>query len=251
MIKLKESLNSAEPQSSSSHPLFNRSRFKYLPLTVLLLLVANLLGMCHSSFSARQAAKDEPYVYVQLPDGEVVQAQPKGHLYRSEETLQQFAQNWLTLGFSWKLDPAPEANPENMVTERNINFPKPFHAASVAIIPGLRESYMDSTAQKYRETFPFEKYISGEQQSYLRFFEEPKVHKIKDGVWDITVIATRTHASGNAIIAHEIFNHVLRVQAIKPTASQGELWAEMDTPLGKLLNATQRQGLQIIEINEI
>ncbi|CAA9554840.1 hypothetical protein AVDCRST_MAG81-111 [uncultured Synechococcales cyanobacterium] len=230
-----------------SNPLFQPSRFRYLPLVVLALLVLNLVATCSNSRASRMAAKNQPYIYVQQPDGTAVEAKPADPLFRTEAVVASFAEDWLKLAFTWK--GAPEKG-KSFVKERAADFPAQFHAASLAIEPGYREAYMDLVAKKYQREFPFTNYITGQTQSYVRTYEEPKVQRVGKGVWDITIVATRTHAAGDSVIAQEIFNYVVRVKAVKPSSRDQKLWGDRDTHLGKVLNAMQRQGLQVTQVNE-
>ena len=241
----KSSLSRPSSELEEDHPLFQPSRFRYLPLAVFLLLLLNLLATCSNSRASRIAAKNQPFIYIQTPNGATIQAQPVDPLYRSDATIAQFAENWLQLAYTWKSIPQKD---KAYVEERGTKFPYQFHAASLAIEPGYREAYMDLIAKKYQKEFALEKYISGEQQSYLRFFEQPQIIPVKKGIWDVKIVATRTHAKGDSIFAHEIFNRVIRLRAIKPSSSQ--FWGNEETHLGKLLNEMQRQGFQIIEIND-
>lgn len=194
------------------------------------------------------AAKSQPYIYVaNATDGTTVEAKPKDPLYRPESVVASFTEDWLMLAYTWK-EPPEKGNA--FVSERGIDLPYQLQAASLAIVPGYREAYLDSTAKQYQTEFPFRNYNTGQQQAYVRIFVPPKVKPVDKGVWDVTIVATRTHATGKSIIAHEIFNHVIRVKAIKSSSGDKKLWGDRDTQLGKLLNEMQLQGLQIIEINK-
>ncbi|GFE72157.1 hypothetical protein [Chroococcus sp. FPU101] len=228
------------------HPLFSPSRFKYVPLVVISLLLLNLLATCQSNRASHRALMNRPYIYVQQTDGTAIKVSPADSLYRSDETLIDFASNWLKLAYTWKLknEPGKEAN------ERGRNFPYPFHLASLAIALGYREAYMDLIANTYQKEFPLSRYITGEEQCYVRIFETPQIEKIKPGLWNVTIVATRTHARGNSIFAHEVFNHVIQLRAVEPTTDESKLWGNRDTELGKQLAAMQYQGLQIVEIGK-
>ena len=227
------------------HPLYQPPKFSRLPLFIIVLLLLNLVATCGNSVATRRVARNQPYIYVQSRLGTTEQATPVDPLYRTDEVIAKFTEDWLKLAYTWKTSPEKSGA---SVNEQGIDFPYPFHAASVAIIPGYREAYMELIAQKYDREFSFGSYISGQTQSYVRTFERPKVELVEKGVWDVTVVATRTHARGDSIFAHEIFNHVIRVQAIKPDA--GNLWGNQETHLGKLFSEMQEQGLQIIDISE-
>ncbi len=239
---LKDSLS---PEQSSIQLLAKRDKFRYLPLVVISLLLMNLVMTCQNSLTAKMSAKNQPYIYVQQPDGGVIEGNPMGSKERTEATIALFAQDWLKLAFTWKnTDPKTK---NAFVNERNINFPSPFHQASLAIEPGYRAAYMDMVAKKYDDKFPLNRYVSGQNQSYVRIYENPSVKQVSEGVWDVAIVATRVHGNMKSIFAQEIFNHVIRVRAVKPTR---EPWGSPETPLEKSLNQMQLQGLQIIEINE-
>lgn len=229
------------------HPLHQQSKFQYLPLFVLVLMLLNLLATCSNTRTLQTAIKNKPYIYVQNPDGTTIQGKPVDPLYRSDAVVRKFAEDWLKVAFSWKL---PPEKGKPFVTERGVDFPSQFHAASLAIVPGYREIFMDLTAKKYQREFAFGNYITGQFQSNVQIFEDSKVQQVEKGVWDVTVVATRTHATGDSILAQEIFNRVVRVRVIKDSSENQKLWGGRDTHLGKLLNEMQLQGLQFTQINE-
>jgi len=234
-------------QRRQEHPLVRSPRFKYVPLLIIALLILNLLTTCNNSRVLQKAIENKPYIYVQNPDGKTIQATPSDPLYRSDATLSKFSDDWLKLAFSWK---TPPEKGEAFVNERKVDFPYQFYEASLAIQPGYREAYMDRIAQKYQRQFPLENYITGQWQSDVKTYQKPKIQPVEKGVWDVAIVATRTHAVGLSIFAREVFNHVIRVRAIDPATDDGELWGNQDTHLGKLLAKMQRQGLQIIQIDE-
>ncbi len=229
------------------HPLTQPSKFRYLPLVVIGLLILNLLITCNNSRTSQMAAKNQPYIYVQSSDGTTSKAKPVDSLYRSDAVIAKFAEDWLKLAFTWKNSPEKGSS---FVSERGEDFPYQFHVASLAIEPGYREAYMNLMLQKYQKEFPFGNYVSGQRQSYIRIYDTSKVEPVEKGSWDVTVVATRTHASGDSILANEIFNHVIRVRAVKPSSDDKKLWGDRDTRLGKLLNEMQHDGLQVVQIND-
>lgn len=226
-----------------THPLAQRSRFEWMPLAIIGVLLFNcfltfrLVGLNKSAVASR------PYIYMQKVDGTAEKAEPVDELYRRDATIKAYAEDWLKLAYTWRSNDRDAY----YVNERQVKYPLPLHTASMAIAPGYRETYLASINQKYSEQFDFDTYISGKHQSYVRVFEKPIVEQVKPGVWNVTVIATRTHARGNAIIAQENFNHVIRLKAIDPGNSR--LGEQQTTTLETLLNRMQNQGLQIIKID--
>lgn len=237
--------NINNPQSArlTNHPLAQKSRFEWMPIAIVGTLLINsfltvkLLGLNKSAVTSR------PYIYVQKADGTAEKAEPVDELHRSDAVVKAYAQDWLKLAYTWRGN-----NPHGFVSERGVKYPLPLHTASLGIVPGYREIYLTSINQKYSKQFTFDSYLSGQNQSVVQVFEQPIVEQVEPGVWDVTVIATRTHAQGNAITAQENFNHVLRLRAIDPGNSR--LNERQDTTLSKLLHRMQNQGLQIIKISQ-
>ena len=238
----------------ANHPLARPSPFRYMPLFILVVLLLNLFNSCNNSRRLDLAIQNKPYIYVQSTNGEIIKAEPVDPFHREENVIANFAENWLKLAFTWQ----KAANPDqNYVKERGVNYPYSFYLASLAMQPGNREAFMDATKKKYREDFLFTKYISGEYQSYVRIFEKPVVSLVKNddgevipGVWAVKIVATRTHAAGEAIIAHEIFNKIIRLRAVKPSDDCERAWLDCQTELGKLLNQMQKKGLQVVSATE-
>jgi hypothetical protein len=243
-IELRPKQNTAFERSN---PLHQPTIFRYLPLVVLSLLLLNLLATCSNTSTLQRAVKHTPNIYVQTVEGTTLQGQVVDPLYRSDATVRRFAEDWLKLAFTWK---SSAEKAEAFVKERGIVFPREFHHASMAIQPGYREAYIDSQAKKYQR-LAFGNYVTGQHQAYVRIFEpeQSKVQLIEKGVWDVTIVATRTHATNNSIFAQEVFNRIIRVRAINPASDQ-RLWGDKETHLGKLLNEMQQQGLQITQISE-
>ena len=241
----------------SSHPLARRSPFHYLPLLILAVLLLNLFNSCNNSRRLNLAIQNKPYIYVQTTDGEIVKAKPVDPLHREEVVIANFGENWLKIAFTWNnTRNQAQSTTKTYVQERGTNYPYQFHLASLAIQPGYREAFMTATQKKYRQDFVFSKYISGEYQSYVRTFEQPIVTKVRNddgdimnGVWDVKIVATRTHAADTSIIGHEIFNKIIRLRAVEPSDEQG-LWSEEPNSLGKLLNQMQKKGLQVVSVTE-
>lgn len=230
-------------QSADKILLTQRSRFGWLPLAI----VTTLLFNCYLTFKLlglnKSAVTNRPYIYVQKTDGTVEIAEPALDLYRSEVVLQSYAEDWLKLAFTWR-----SSNPNTFVSEGQVKYPLPLHIASQAILPGYREAYLVAVNQKYSQQFSFNNYLTGSHQSYIRVFKKPIVKQVEPGIWDVTVIATRTHSRGKSIIAQEKFNHTLRLKAVYPGNSR--LAHSQQTFLEKLFNKTQNQGLQIINITQ-
>ena len=227
---------------STVHLLTQKSRFGWIPIVVIAVIVTNLILTFNLQQKVSLLTVNKPYIYVQKVDGQVAVAKSADPLYRSEAVIQTFVGDWLTLAYTWNIK-----DPEQFVDENKINYPLPLYLASIAIVPEYREAYLASTSQKYSDRFVFENYIVGRDQSYVRIFQKPVVKKLKKGVWDVSIIAFRTHATGDSIFAQEEFNHVIRVRAIEPGNEQQV--AQKNTFLEQVIKEMQNKGLQITEIN--
>ena len=253
--EIKNPNNGSKPESKK-YPYLNKpSPLRYLPLLMWVMMLGILVNSCNNSRKLDKAIQNKSYIYVQKQDAEMVKAQPVNPLYRSERVLKDFGETWLRVAFTWQKTSSKE---NSYVTERGVNYPREFHLASLAIKPGLRESYMKKTYEKYQKKFPFSKYISHQYQSRIDLYRQPTVIAVQDesgrvipGLWDVKIVALRTHSQDKSIIAHEVFNRVIRLRAIKPS-DQRYLWGEKtsDLSLGELLNQMQKQGLQIIQITD-
>lgn len=227
--------------------LTQKSRFGWMPIVVILTLLTNCFLTLQVLRLSKITMVSRPYIYVQKPEGVTDIAQPVDKLHRTDAVLSSYAEDWLKLAYTWRSN-----KPNAHITEGNIKYPLPLHMASHAIAPGYRETYLVSTHHKYNSLnnnqFNFNQYLTGQYQSHIRVFEQPVVKQIKPGLWDVTVIATRTHTQGNSVIAQEKFNHQLRLKAIDPGNSR--ITFKNPTSLEKLFSKTQLQGLQIVKISQ-
>lgn len=226
------------------HPLTQKSRFGWIPIIVVVIITTNLILSFNLQGKVNSLIVNKPYIYLQKIDGEVAVAQSVDPLYRSETVVQTFVEDWLTLAYTWNIQ-----KPKMFVSENKVNYPLPLYSASMAIVPEYREAYLASISQKYSDRFPFENYIAGKAQSYVRVFQKPIVRKVEEGVWDVTIIAFRTHATGESILDQENFNHEIRVRAINP--GNGRQVSQKDTFIQQAIKRMQNKGLQIIDINSI
>ena len=224
------------------HPLTQKSRFGWMPIVVLAIILSNLILSFNLQRKISLLTINKPYIYVQKVDGEIAVAEPVDPLYRSETVIQTFTRDWLTLAYTWNIQ-----DPKMFISENKVNYPLPLYSASIAIMPEYREAYLASVSHKYRDRFVFENYIAGKDQSYVRIFQQPVVKKVEEGVWDVTIIAYRTHAKGDSIIAEEKFNHVIRIKAIVPNNKVQV--SSQDFLIKQLFKEMQNKGLQIIEIH--
>lgn len=230
----------------SSDLLTQRSRFGWLPLLFLIGISWNLFMTFNLNSRVQKLIIDKP-VYVQRPDGKVSKADPVDPLHREHAVIQKFSQEWLQTAFSWSNN-----NPDNYEVESQIKYPKEFYLASFAIDPEYRKPYMEAVAEKYSRVYKFSDYISGANQSFVRMFDAPMVEPVKGekNVWDVTIVANRTHTANNSILNSESFNHVIRVKAILPNKEEeSESTTENETEIQELMRKMQNKGLQIIKIS--
>ncbi|MDJ0647137.1 MAG: hypothetical protein QNJ60_00385 [Xenococcaceae cyanobacterium MO_188.B19] len=253
--EVKNPNNGSKSQVKGYNPLDKPNPLRYVPLLMWGMILLLLVNSCNNSRKLDKAIQNKPYIYVQKQDAEMVKAKPVNPLHREEKVLKDFGETWLRIAFTWQKTSSKE---KNYVTEKGVNYPIEFHLASLAIKPGIREAYMKSTYEKYRDQFTLAKYIANQYQSRIDIYYQPIVTAVQDesgavipGLWDVKIVAIRTHAQDKSIIAHEVFNRVIRLRAIKPS-DEKYLWGDKtsDLSLGELLNQMQKQGLQVIQITE-
>ena len=177
------------------HPLTQKSRFGWMPILFMAIVVINLiltLGVLGRIKSIETNSSD---IYVQKSDGSVETAEPKSQLHREEEVIKTFVREWLILAYTWNT-----TDPKLFVRENSINYPLALYSASMALHPEYRQAYLTSVSRKYSQRFSFQNYIAGKDQSYVRVFREPVVEKIEEGLWEVTIIAYRTHSSDGSIV---------------------------------------------------
>ncbi|HEY9824231.1 MAG TPA: hypothetical protein V6D19_02200 [Stenomitos sp.] len=219
-------------------------RFQPIPIAVVVLLTLNLFVACGANRAANQARESQPFIYVYGPDGSAQEARPKSDITRPDAVLKSYAERFIQVGFTWNKQVVDKGEEKGFAVE-GITIPTPLYYASFGIQPGFRESYLKGLAQKSGKDYTLSDYINGSKEVEVKIFGEPKVQKVGEGLWDVTVIATRIHHSNGQVFANEIFNHVLRLQAIKPAVNP---WGERQTLIGTLVTQMQHQGLQIIQI---
>lgn len=231
------------PKTKSFNLLEQRSRFDWLPFVILLILLLILFFSWQTTTKIDRIENNQPYIYLQKTNGTVDKGVSANNLERSDATVKAFVEDWLTLAYTWVLD-----DPNLFVRAEEENYPLPLYVASFALKPIYREAYLNSIAKKYQNKFPFQSYIAGKQQSKVLIFEEPIIKPIEAGIWEVAVIAYRTHSVGTEVIAQEKFNHVITVRAIKP--SNKRLKSQKDSLLGEMMSDMQDRGLQIIQITQ-
>lgn len=233
------------------HPLAQKSRLDYLPLLILVMLIFNFFSSCNNSAKLNNVIKNKPYIYVQTLDGDIVKGKEVEDYSRSDQVIRRYALSWLQLAFTWNYQ---KSTSSNYVNEGGMYYPHGLYVASLGIKPGNREMFLANVRKKYNDKFRLENYISGRNQSYLKIFDSPIItpviqnQKIVPGLWDVKIVATRIHGQGSSIIAKEIFNKVIRLQAVYPT--DGNEFSANETELGKLLNQMQQSGLQVLSVTE-
>lgn len=239
-------LNKANESYKKGNPLAEQPRFEWLPIAIVGMIFLNLFLTWQTKGDIRNLKRQQPYIYVQQENGDIVKAKSENPLFRNDNVVANFVEDWLTVAYSWDIQ---NPNLFMVATEEKAKIPLPLYAASFAISPEYRETYLHSTAIKYKIKFPFEKYIVGSNQSRVRVFEYPIVKKIDEQTWKVIVIAYRTHSADDKIIAEEKFNHVITVRAVKP--SNKRLKLKNSNFLSQVMSDNQDKGLQIIKIEQI
>lgn len=132
-------------------------------------------------------------VFVQQPDGTVVQAQEKDENYRADEVIQATIANWLPLMFEWDNRIAGSKTTDRGIQLGSVNdrfvVPTKVYMASFLLAPGLRWELLKAMSTE----IPKEVY-RGDVTSIFEIHYLGKPIR-KENAYEINVMATRTDIS--------------------------------------------------------
>jgi len=190
---------------------------------------------------------------VQLADGNTFHAQAANPSDRSPEVIKKFISDTFTKMFNWdgilqtvnnKGEPMTESDPGIEVKAGDIHkvTTKAYEATfSLSENEGFRSAFL----KKLAEMTPLG-IFSGQMQVALvpRFISDPR--QVRNGVWDIDLIATlvtfeKQDNSGNGIA----FNKTIRVEAVTTPQETNT------TALANVIYAARRSGLEITQIYDL
>lgn len=257
-----ESKNGDRPSKKGNASLYNRlasyqsSQNRWIPLTIIGLLVMNILAQCGVRSQIESVQRQEKYAFLQKADGTTERIEQINAPERSVPILKKFAYDWTKTCFTWtgNVDGQADAG----VDQFGRKYPTKFFNCSVAIAPDFKQTYMQGLYDLYDDHPVFKEQLSmrtfvgsniqAEKREVQVYVEPLEPEEVETGVWDIPVVATREFRKGGETFAVEKFNQTLRLKAIPPYLSP---WSQDQTDFGKLLDEWQLQGLQIVKITRL
>ena len=258
-----EKKNGSNPSPKNSiSSLYSRlathqtSQNRWIPLTVIGLLLVNILAQCSVKSEISKVQRQEKYAFLQKVDGTTERIEQVDSLDRSVPNLKKFAYDWTKTCFTWT--GVVEGQPDKGVDERARKYPTNFYNCGAAISPDLRQIYMSGFYDQYEDHPVFKDQLSlktfiginvrSEKREVQIYVQPLEPEKVGLGRWSIPVVATREFRKNGEPYAVEKFNQTLELKAIPPYLPP---WSKDQTAFGKLLDDWQLQGLQIVKVTKL
>lgn len=172
-------------------PSINRK--SYIPIAFLVLAgsqVLLLLGFFMNTMRLTKLANQRPPTLVQMVDGQSVVGQAYRYDYRDPKLLQNTAQQWVALTYSWgfprseKLMQLPDKNLSGMTGEKGF-VPMTTDVASHLLTPDGRDEFLKGFSEDI-----FSQAYQGDQASAFRPLQMLEPEETESG-WVVEVIGER------------------------------------------------------------
>lgn len=212
-------------------------------LMIIVLVGFNFLVSCANGSKINGINKQQ-IIGVQLANGEVVTARTASTSERSTETIHNFIQSWLYLSFNWTTDDLTIELPDSKT-----KVPGNVYASTFAITPNkdFRSQYTEEFANLIAKAT--EKHASVQSAIDITHISR-KPSKIREGVWEVTVISTWTGldaSKGKAVFEIPI-NKKFLVKSIPIGGKQSFVIPEDLTQLQLIADNINQYGLQIVSL---
>ena len=211
-------------------------------LLILLAVMMNMTISCSNSGKISRVNQKQ-IMGVQLVDGQVVTAQTSQVNERSDLVLNNFVEKWLYLSFNWTTDDLTVE-----IEKTKAKVPGNVYASTFAVT--TKKDFRSSYTEQFAELIDKATGKKSSIQSAISIdYISQKPIKIKEGLWEVTVISTWTglNTSNGKEVFQIPFNKKLRLKSIpiagKPTFTN----PEAITQLQSIVNEINQYGLQIIE----
>lgn len=183
------------------------------------------------------------HVFVQLVDGQTIEAVSVDDLYREPKVISRFAEDFVVEGFTW------DANTKGR-SEQDVVYPKNFYNYSWKVDDTIRPQWLANQYYKYKKSsFPFDKFLDNRLHTEVRSSREPIIKPLEPGQWEVDVLASRYFFDGLKGLNAEVINLRLTLQAKRPLLDRR--WGTPNTEGGSTLNRAQLDGLKIIDIVDL
>lgn len=231
-------------KSLPSQPLLPESKNTLAWCFVLLTGMVSILtvAVVFNSFNLNSLAQKK-VTFVQLKDGTTARVMSADSSYREPKTIKTFVSNWVNLTWSWdgKIPGTNEPDP-GIKIKKSSKVPTSAWMASLMMESEFGEASLVELA-KLIPNGVFE----GRTRStaYVSYLSEPR--EIKQGVWEIDLIATRVILEPGIGESRQPFNRTITVKTTEiPVSPLGE----NATLVEKTVNSMRSAGLEITKIVE-
>lgn len=221
----------------------SNQRVVLFQLICIVMLLFNTIISCANSSKISKVNKKQ-IIGIQLADGQVVNAQTTKVSDRTDETISSFVEKWMYLSFNWT------TNDLKVEVEKvKSKVPGNVYASTFPITTD--NDFRNSYIKEFSELIDKATQNKGSIQSAINIdYISSKPTKIKDGVWEVTVVSTwigLDPTSGKEVFQIPV-NKKIRLRAIpiagKPTFQTPENNSQLQT----IVNEINQYGLQIISI---
>jgi hypothetical protein len=191
--------------------------------------------------------KDVPSL-VQLDGGKSVLVEPVASNYRTEEVIDSFVKESMTLLFTWNVvnkDSGSRRIVDKGVEVGEGKVPTRTWQASFAIANDFRETFLQEMAASFIPAGV----LSGDAQSTLLIESLSTPTQVKPGVWEVDMVAFLVVFDGRSPQGRSTsFNKTIVVKAVEEALDP---LPEETSPIQKAVYETRSKGLVIDEIYEL
>lgn len=253
--------NTSSQQRSITKRLLEASRRNLLPLVVLGSIALQIFILIQTGLLTiwvAKLARKPPPVLVELAEGRAVTVAPAKPLYRSPDSIKQFAATKMVQLFSWSSILPPRAGSEvqgtksdrdtgvpiNSIRQSDRKMTTPAWEASFA----LSESFRSTFVEKLAELTPRSVFL-GSTKTLLVVNHISEPEELEPGKWQLNLVANLMTFTGQDKIGSAVpFNKTVYVQAVypQPLVQQGD----KESPESTVYRARQA-GLEIYRISDL
>ena len=219
--------------------LRSREMIAWGQLVLAVALVMLTISSCSDSF-ALQNLSNQQLTTVQLCDGQTLYAQKRFSKEREDAVIQDFAQKWVSLTWSWDgFSPGTKHKDPGVKAANGSPVPMTAWAASYMMNSDFAVGFLNELSEKIPQGV-----FNGQYSATVNFRYVSAPRQIKPGIWDVDLISER-------IIFDEYnrqqlkpipFNKTLRLSAVPIAYSPLK---DNANALTKTLYSMKAQGLEI------
>ncbi|MBE9052754.1 hypothetical protein IQ243_20465 [Nostocales cyanobacterium LEGE 11386] len=256
MLNAKSRETKKEPLKLLSYGNSVSTKFGIITVTAFSMALISLLVQFLNYGAIRRLAGQQVPTLIQLSSGETINAKAVAPTERSSEVIKKFVSDTFIRMFNWdgiiqtfneKGEPITKQDPGVEIREGSKTGRVTAKAYDASFAITEKENFRGAFLRKLAQMTPNGVFSGDAQVSLIpRFISEPR--KLKDGKWEIDLVATlvtfsRSNNDGKGIA----FNKTITVEAITTLQSP----PEETTDLAKKIYAARQSGLEITQIIDL